>query len=90
MTKNWFMVEPLQKCEIHDKPYLYTCYKCMRFCASELDCRYCRGLFKSWLPFPDELREEIVRYIAPKLTFFHGNCKRQEEFLEQFGIETNT
>lgn len=92
MVKNWFIIPPLQKCEIHNKPYLRICYKCIynsdwQMCASALDCKHCRGVYRSILPFPTDVSELIVRYIAPKLSFFHGDCKRREEFLKQFELK---
>jgi len=86
--RNWFIISPLEKCEIHDKPFLYVCYKCMNFCASGLDCEHCRSQFKSWLPFINDVAELVVRYIAPKLSFYRGNCLKRKEFLEKFEIET--
>lgn len=78
---NWFIIKPLQYCETHDKPYLSMCYKCLStdtqpICASELDCKTCRAVFRSWLPFPDDVSEFIVRFIAKPLSQFHGNCSK--------------
>lgn len=91
MTKKWFIIDPLRICETHNKPFLYVCYRCnstydWQMCACALDCKHCRKIYRSSLPFPDELQEEIIRYIAPKLSFFHGNCLRRDEFLEKFNL----
>jgi hypothetical protein len=78
--RNWYLEFPLQRCEIHNKPYMYLCYKCMKsvlgwkFCASELDCKTCRDNYRLILPFPYDVSELIIRYIAPKLSNYHGNC----------------
>lgn len=54
----------LKFCEIHDKIYLNACCICLDMCNWELGCKTCRTRYRTWLPFPDDVAEEIVRYLA--------------------------
>lgn len=67
----------LKYCEFHQKIYLNACCYCIGSCSWELWCLHCRKNFCLILPFPIDVANEIVNYIAPlKLQTMIPDCSK--------------